>query len=85
MSLGRFHYHRPANIAEACALGAQYGGKSAYLAGGTELLVDLRSGRKSVCHVISLGGLEELKTISLDHGILRIGALAPLSEPCPRQ
>ena len=39
MSLGRFTFHQPATAAEACALGLQYGRKSAYLAGGTELLV----------------------------------------------
>jgi carbon-monoxide dehydrogenase medium subunit len=58
----------------------KYGRKSAYLAGGTELLVDLRSGRKEVCHVISLGCLEELKQITVREGHLRIGALVPLSE-----
>ncbi len=61
-------------------MGAQYGRKSAYLAGGTELLVDLRSGRKSVCHVISLAGLDELKTISQSDNMLCIGALVPLSD-----
>ncbi len=80
MSLGRFHYHQPSTTAEACALGVEYGHKSAYLAGGTELLVDLRSGRKSVCHVISLGGLDELKHITMEDGVLRIGALACLSD-----
>ena len=80
MSLGRFHFHQPATTAEACALGIEYGRKSAYLAGGTELLVDLRSGRKSVCHVISLGGLDELKHITQQDDSLRIGALVPLSD-----
>ncbi len=80
MSLGRFHYHQPATTAEASALGVEYGRRSAYLAGGTELLVDLRSGRKEVCHVISLGDLAELKTISLTDDTLCIGALASLTE-----
>ena len=80
MSLGRFNYHQPKTMAEACALGLEYGRKSAFLAGGTELLVDLRSGRKQVCHVISLGGLDELKHITKEDDILKIGALTPLSE-----
>lgn len=80
MSLGRFQYHQPATTSEACAMGAQFGRKSAYLAGGTELLVDLRSGRKSVCHVISLGGLDELKNITQNDNMLCIGALVPLSD-----
>ena len=80
MSFGRFTYHQPSTTAEACTLGREYGRKSAYLAGGTELLVDLRSGRKTVCHVISLGGLDELKQIVLEDDVLRIGALVPLSD-----
>jgi len=80
MSLGRFSFHEPATTAEACALGAAHGRKAAFLAGGTELLVDLRSGRKEVCHVISLGGLAELKHITVEGDVLRIGALVPLSE-----
>ena len=80
MSLGRFNYHQPETTAEACTLGLKYGRKSAYLAGGTELLVDLRSGRKQVCHVISLGGLAELKHITKEDDVLHIGALVPLSD-----
>jgi len=80
MSFGRFNYHQPETTAEACSLGIKYGRKSAFLAGGTELLVDLRSGRKQVCHVISLGGLDELKHITKEDDVLRIGALVPLSE-----
>ncbi len=80
MSLGSFQYHQPATTAEACALGVEYGRQSAYLAGGTELLVDLRSGRKQVGHVISLGKLDELKQITMDGDTLCIGALVSLSD-----
>jgi len=80
MSFGRFHFHQPTTCTEASALGVQYGRQAAYLAGGTELLVDLRSGRKEVCHVISLGGLSELKNIVVEGDTLRIGALVPLSD-----
>jgi CO/xanthine dehydrogenase FAD-binding subunit len=80
MSLGQFRFHQPSTLAEACALGHDFGHKSAYLAGGTELLVDLRSGRKTVCHVISLGKLDDLKLITVEDDVLRIGALVSLSE-----
>ncbi len=80
MSLGRFQFHQPSTTSEACALGLEYGRQSAFLAGGTELLVDLRSGRKKVDHVISLDGLDELKNITIEDGALHIGALVPLSD-----
>jgi carbon-monoxide dehydrogenase medium subunit len=44
------------------------------------LLVDLRSGRKSICHVISLGELDELKHITMDDDVLRIGSMVTLSD-----
>lgn len=80
MAISGFTLHRPADVAEACNLGARFGRDAAYLAGGTELLVDLRSGRKSVAHVIDLGLLEELAAIRLDGDELVIGALARLSD-----
>ncbi len=80
MSLGHFQFHEPSTTAEACALGLEFGRQSAFLAGGTELLVDLRSGRKKVDHVISLGHLNELKNIKIEENTLVIGALAPLTD-----
>ncbi len=80
MAFCDFTLHRPDSVAEACRLGLEFGRSSAYMSGGTELLVDLRSGRKNVDHVIALGGLSELKEIRLDGGTLHIGGLATLSE-----
>lgn len=79
MSLGNFNLHHPATVAEACALGARFGRQAAYLAGGTELLVDLRSGRKVVAEVISLGGIPGLKGVREIPGGIEIGATTPLA------
>lgn len=79
MSFGHFNFHRPTTLAEASALGLAHGRRSAYLAGGTELLVDLRSGRKSVAEVISLGGIPELGRIRRVAGGVEIGATVPLA------
>jgi carbon-monoxide dehydrogenase medium subunit len=80
MPYSDFTLHRPRSAAEAIQLGEQYGASAAYLAGGTDLLVDLRSGRKSFAHLISLGAMTELREIALDDGVLRIGALAILAD-----
>ena len=80
MALNPFILHKPATAAEACQLAAKHGRKAAFLAGGTELLVDLRSGRKSVAHVIDLGKLTELREIRRDGDDLVIGALAVLAD-----
>jgi len=80
MAIPSFTLHRPASLAEACELGARYDCAAAYLAGGTELLVDLRSGRKSVAHVIDLSRLDELAEIRRDGDELAIGGLARLAD-----
>ncbi|MCP4572747.1 MAG: xanthine dehydrogenase family protein subunit M [bacterium] len=76
MSLNDFFLHRPQTVAEACELGLKHGQDAAYLAGGTDLLVDLRSGRRSVAHVISLAELAEFQLIRLEDNHLRIGSMA---------
>jgi len=80
MAFCDFALHRPGSVAKACRLGREYGRDAAYLAGGTDLLVDLRSGRKAVEHVIDLGRLAELREIRRDGDTLHIGALATLNE-----
>jgi CO/xanthine dehydrogenase FAD-binding subunit len=71
-----FEYHRPSTVSEACALLKELGPGALPLAGGTDLLVDLRSGSKEPRHLVSLAGLKALREIREDGGELRIGALA---------
>lgn len=77
-----FIYHRPASVEEACKLGLDLGEKARFLAGGTELLVDLKEGRDSADHLIALKRIPELDMISLDKGSLVIGALTTLADIC---
>jgi carbon-monoxide dehydrogenase medium subunit len=80
MAPADFVLHRPQTLEEACSLGLEHQHHAAFLAGGTELLVDLRSGRKKVGHVIFLNDLAELKTIRVQDDWLCIGSLCLLSE-----
>ncbi|MFQ6615732.1 MAG: FAD binding domain-containing protein [Fidelibacterota bacterium] len=68
-----FHYHRPADLNEACSLlaGLQ---EAQVLAGGTDLLVDIDSGIRQASHVISLKGLEELSLIEKVDSTIFIGS-----------
>lgn len=79
MQIRDYTYHRPRTLAEACTLGQDFGAEGRYLAGGTELLVDLKNRRDSADHVISLRDVAELKQISRKNSTLRIGALASLA------
>lgn len=71
-------YHRPASLADACALGLRLGADAAFLAGGTELLPDFHRGRESATHLIALDRITELTRIRADAGELFIGALATI-------
>jgi CO/xanthine dehydrogenase FAD-binding subunit len=74
-----FDYHRPTTLDEACALGAALEG-AAYLAGGTDLLVQIREGKRRTRHVIDLKRVAGLERVRRDGDQLVIGALATITD-----
>ena len=68
-------YHRPGSVGEACDLLRELGPDGSVLAGGTDVLVDIKRGSSRPAHLVSLSALEELKRIVLTGEDLRIGAL----------
>lgn len=64
MLLPRFDYQRPRDLAEALGLLAQAGSEARPLAGGTDLLVNLKLGKISCRLVVDLDGVTELKDVS---------------------
>ena len=80
MEIGDLHYHRPATLAEACRLGRELGPGCRFLAGGTEILVDLKHQRDTADHLVSLRDVPELREIRSDEDGLRIGAMVSLAE-----
>ncbi len=68
MLLPKFDYHVPATMDEAGALLNHYGVKAKILAGGTDLLVNLKKKLLLPEQVISLNKIEGLKEISLVQG-----------------
>lgn len=60
MSLPRFEYHAPSSAIELFDLLDQLEGDALFMAGGTDLLPRLRSGRKRCEHVVALKKLPEL-------------------------
>jgi aerobic carbon-monoxide dehydrogenase medium subunit len=80
MRLPGFTYHRPETIDEACSLAVSLGDRTHFLAGGTELLTELKRGRVDAANVISLKGIEALSGIHVDDDALHIGALTRLED-----
>jgi CO/xanthine dehydrogenase FAD-binding subunit len=72
-------YEAPGSVDEAAALLAGADG-SRVLAGGTDLLVQLRSGMISPSVIVDVKKIPELKTISVKDGVYTIGAAVPGAE-----
>jgi len=78
MRLPELSYHRPTSVSQACALAASLGEGARFLAGGTELLTELKRGRDDVRHLVSLTGIPTLKRIRRGDDLLRVGGLVSL-------
>ncbi len=73
-----YGYHRPTNLDEAFLLAEEIP-DSRFVAGGTDLLVQLRKGEPEPPALISLRGLSELRGVETSKRV-RIGATVPLSD-----
>jgi CO/xanthine dehydrogenase FAD-binding subunit len=77
MLLPKFDYHAPATIDEACSLLSHYGTKAKVLAGGTDLLVNMKKKLLSPDQIISLNKIEGLGEATTQNGAgLSIGPLS---------
>ena len=74
----RFAYLRPATLADAISALAQHGEGAQIMAGGTNLIVDMKLEKASPTVVVDLSGLHELAGIREEAGMIRIGALTPI-------
>ena len=71
-------YAAPTSIKETVGLLAQRGDKARLLAGGTDLLVQLRTGRLQPDLVVDVKGIPELNEVAYDsHTGLMVGAAVP--------
>ncbi|MCC6313754.1 MAG: FAD binding domain-containing protein, partial [Thermomicrobiales bacterium] len=69
-------YLQPTTLAEASAMRAAYGASARLVAGGTDLIVELRRGARPTETIIDLTHVAELRGIARDGDLMRIGALA---------
>jgi carbon-monoxide dehydrogenase medium subunit len=72
--------HEARTAKEAAEAKGHYAPDVRLLAGGTDLLVDLKSGRICVGHVVSLNRVGELRGIRKTENALRIGALTTITD-----
>lgn len=70
-----FDYHEPTTLKEALSLLAEYGDSARPMAGGTDLLVQIKMERRQPKHIVSLGKVAELNTLDTgDADGLQIGS-----------
>lgn len=79
-----FEYHEPVSVAEAVELGARFGSDGRFLAGGTDLIIQMRRGKVAPRHVVTLHRVPGLDAIEAN-GHVRLGALVThrAIERCP--
>ncbi len=80
MLLPRFDYHSPSTLAEACQILGKYRDGARLLAGGTDLLVNMKHKLLSPAHVVSLDRVPELGEIAKTKAGVSIGPLVTASE-----
>jgi carbon-monoxide dehydrogenase medium subunit len=71
--------HTPRSVAEAIGLLEELA-EARVMAGGTDLLVDIKQGLTTVQNIVSLQEIQELKGIEKTNGGVRIGALVTAQE-----
>jgi CO/xanthine dehydrogenase FAD-binding subunit len=80
MILPRFVFHQPDTLDECLSLLNQHGSDAAVLAGGTDLLVNMKKGLIKPGVLVSLSHIDELQQISIhrDCGRLCLGSMATM-------
>ena len=79
LRLPPYRYHRPRALAEAVALLGEHGGEAMPIAGGTDLLPNMKHRLFEPAHLVALKGVGELKGIREESGFLHIGAAETLT------
>ncbi|MCB1512437.1 MAG: xanthine dehydrogenase family protein subunit M [Hyphomicrobiaceae bacterium] len=75
-----FDYHAPNTLAEAIEQLAQANGQARPLAGGTDLIDQMRCAKRQPSVVIDIKKLPELRVLQVDAAGLRLGAAVPCCE-----
>jgi len=72
--VSRFEYHQPESLADAVDLAARFGDRASFLAGGTDLIVQIERGRVAPRHVIGLGRVPGLTGVEVGERGITLGA-----------
>src|SRR5512135_2452726 len=74
LRLHSYRYHRPATLVQALELLGEHGPAALVVAGGTDLVPNMKHRLFTPDHLVSIRGLPELLGVGQDMGEIRIGA-----------
>lgn len=80
LTLPAFEYHAPSSVDEAVALLASHKGDVKVIAGGTDLLPNMKHRLFTPRHVVGLKGIRDLSFVREEGGVLRLGAMTTIAE-----
>lgn len=80
MLLPKFEFHEPTTMEDACRMMSQFGATAKLLAGGTDLVVNMKRRIISPAHVVSLSRIDILKQCYRENDCFRIGACVTVCE-----
>ncbi len=79
LRLPPFRYHRPETVERALDIMGEHSGAAMYVAGGTDLIPNMKHRLFEPGHLVALKWIHELRGITVADGHLRIGAAETLS------
>ncbi len=79
-SLPPFEYLEPSTLQYALYILNRYGESASILAGGTDLLVQMRDGKKTPKYVVNIKKIPQLEGIRLENEGVVIGALTTVNK-----
>src|SRR5258708_19665873 len=80
LTLPPFEYHAPSTIEEAVSLLSQHRGKVKVIAGGTDLVPNMKHRLFTPAHVVGLKGIPGLDQIAVDGPVIRLGAMCTIAQ-----
>lgn len=82
MRLPKFEFHAPETLKEACGIMAQYTTRTRVLAGGTDLLVNMKKRILAPDHLVSISRIPELTAVAVSGEGTRIGSCFTVADLC---
>ncbi|HHH11625.1 MAG TPA: 4-hydroxybenzoyl-CoA reductase, partial [Sorangium sp.] len=78
LPLPRFDHHRPRTVDEAMALMARFGERARFIAGGTDMLPNMKHGLVAPQQLVSLRNIEALRGVRREADHIVVGAMTSL-------